>query len=321
MMKHRARSAALIVAMAAAASAAAAQERPAPRSPDTDQTVTVARDARLTIENFAGEVVIRTWDRDAVRVLARHSSRVKVSIRNSPSVVSVSSGGGHGPASVDYEITAPASMPVTIDGVYNFVNIEGAQAEVSATTVRGDIHVKGGTGFVTAKSIEGQVIVDGARGRISAESVNEGVRITGSSGDIVATTTNGDITMMNVEAKSVEADTVNGDITLEGGLAGGRFRFTTHNGDITLSVPETASATFNVRTYNGSFRTNLPLKGDAPADAQRGRRVTFTLGSGATEVNIETFQGSVRIQRPGTSGQRGGKDKAKAKDEDVTPAA
>jgi hypothetical protein len=287
---------------------APAQGTRAPRAPDTDETVDVARGARLNVNNFAGEVVIRTWDRDALRVAARHSSRIKVAIRNTPAAVSVSSSSSSGIASVDYEITAPAWMPVKVDGTYNFVSIEGAQAEVSATTVRGDIVVKGGTGFVTARSIEGEVVVEAARGRINVASVNERIRITGSSGDIVAETTNGDISMTDVEARSVEAGTVNGNLTFQGSLNSGRYRFTTHNGNITLRVPETASATFSVRSYQGSFRTSLPLKGAEPADVRRGRRVTFTLGSGSAEVELETFNGTIRIQRPGAS-QPGSRDK------------
>ena len=45
-------------------------------------------------------------------------------------------------------------MPVKVDGTYAFVMMDGAQNEVSAETVRGDIVIKGGTGFVTAKTIE-----------------------------------------------------------------------------------------------------------------------------------------------------------------------
>ena len=47
----------------------------------TDQTVAVQKGTRLDISNFAGEVVIRTWDRDAVRVEVEHSDRESVDIR------------------------------------------------------------------------------------------------------------------------------------------------------------------------------------------------------------------------------------------------
>ena len=288
-------------ALLCAGSALAQQPQRERRAPDTDQTVNVTRGARLTIDNVAGDVVIHTWDRDALRVMARHSVRTKVSIRNTPTAVVVTSSGSHGIGATEFEITAPAWMPLKVEGTYNNVSIEGAQSEVSASTIRGDIMVKGGSGFVTATSIEGEVIVEGAKGRIHAESVNEGIRITGSSGDIVAETTNGDISLTRVDAKSVEAGSVNGDVTFEGTLTGRRYRFTTHNGDISLIVPESANASFRVRLYNGDFRTNLPLTGATPPEARHGRRVTFTLGSGSAEVELESFGGTIRIQRPGTT--------------------
>lgn len=288
-----------MLALFSGPAAAAAQNRPQ-RAPDTDQTVDVARGTRLIVNNFAGEVVVRSWDRDAVRVAARHSSRTRVNVRTTAAGVSVGASSSSGVASVDYEITAPGWMPIKVDGTYNHVSIEGVQGEISASTVRGDILVKGGTGFVTAKSIEGEVIVDGARGRINVESVNERIRITNASGDIVAQTTNGDIALASVTASSIDAGTVNGDVTFEGTLSGGRHRFATHNGDITLAIPESSSATFSVRTYNGDFSTNLPLTGASPADARRGRRAIFTLGGGAAEVEMETFGGEIRILRPGS---------------------
>jgi len=301
----------VLISLAAMASAQTVQPgqpgRPQ-RAPDTDQTVDVTRGTRLSIDNFAGEVVLRTWNRDALRVVARHSSRTKVLIRTRNGVASIDAQGSMGPASVDYEITAPAWMAVKIDGTYNYVSIEGTQAEVTASTVRGDITIKGGTGFVTAKSVEGQVTVDGAKGRLNVESVNEGVSLANCSGDIVVTTTNGDISMINVSATSAEATTVNGDITFDGTLSGGRYRMATHNGDIIVAVPETSNATFSVRTYNGSFNTAFPLKGGNTADARRGRRVTYTLGSGEAEVELETFSGGIRIARPGSIKSRQGRE-------------
>jgi DUF4097 and DUF4098 domain-containing protein YvlB len=279
--------------------AAGAQNR-AQRAADTDQTVDVVKGARLSVNNFAGEVVIKVWEKNAVRVTARHSSRTKVAIRNSDTAVAIGSSSSTGVASVDMEITAPTWMPVKVDGTYNFVSVEGAQAEVAVETVRGDIVIKGGTGFVTAKSIEGEVIVEGARGRINVSSVNEGIRITGASGDITAETTNGSISLAKVEAKVVEVTTVNGDVSYEGNLAtGGRYRFATHNGDIVLTVPETSSATFVVRTYNGDFVNNLGLKGSG--EGRRGRRVTYELGGGSAQVEMESFGGDIRVRKPGTT--------------------
>jgi hypothetical protein len=273
-----------------------------PGAPETDETVAVQKGARLVVNNFAGEVVVHTWDRDSVHVTARHRTRTKVNIRQTASGLTISASGTMGPASsVDYDITAPAWMPVRVEGTYNFVTVEGAQAEVSAESVRGDIVVKGGAGFVTAKSIQGEIVVEGSRGRIAAQSVNEAIRITDSTGEITAESTNGAITMTRCSAQSVDASTVNGDITYDGSLAAsGHYQFSTHNGDVSLSIPEGANATFTVRTYNGEFRSDLPLKGASPEDLRRGRRVQMTLGSGAADVNIESFGGSIRIRKAGS---------------------
>jgi DUF4097 and DUF4098 domain-containing protein YvlB len=291
------------------AAAPGAQERPS-KPPETDQTLPVTRGARLTVENYAGEVIVRTWSQDSLRVQARHSSRTRVNIRTTEAGILVRAATERGPSeSVDYEITAPAWIPIRIDGHYNFATIEGAQGEVSVASVRGDIVIKGGTGTVTGKSIEGRVLVENARGRITVSSVNEAIRITGANGEISAETTNGDITMTRIESSSVEATTVNGDVTYDGTVAnGGRYRITTHNGDITMTVPESSSATFSARTYNGDFSAStLPLKGPPRSEVRSGKRVVYTLGSGSAEVELESFGGAIRLRRPGASAT--GKDR------------
>mgnify|MGYP003577717125 CR=1 FL=1 len=64
----------------------------APRTgtPQTDQTVPVQRGGRLLVNNFAGDVVIRTWDKDSVRVIARHQARTTVSVRPTSAGLSIS---------------------------------------------------------------------------------------------------------------------------------------------------------------------------------------------------------------------------------------
>ena len=305
-----ARVGALAGLLAICGSAVSAQER-GTRKPQTDRTVTVAKGTRLSVNNDAGEVVLRTWDRDSLRVQASHNARTTIDIQTAGNIVTIRSRAGGGPAGgVDYEITAPVWLPVKVSGQFLYIGIEGAQNEVSAETVRGDIVVKGGSGSVTAKSIQGEVIVEDAKGRINASSVNEGIRITGAIGDVTAESTNGDIILGKIEAKSLEVTTVNGDIRYEGSIgAGGLYRFSTHNGDITMILPETTNATFTVRTYNGDFQSNLPTK--RVGEGRRGQRATYTLGTGGAEVELESFGGEVRLRRPGTVPPPRGRDKEK----------
>lgn len=274
------------------------------RTPDSDQTVDVTRGARLVVDNFAGEVMIRTWNRDALRVQARHSRNTKVSVSSTPAGVVVRAR-QEAPSSVDYTITAPAWMPIKVSGTYVFIDVEGTQGEVSAETTRGDVTIKGGTGLVSAKSIMGDVVIEGASGRITASSVNEEVRITGASGDITAETSNGDISLAQIRSGNVDVSTINGNITFSGPPAErGRYRFTTHNGSISVDVPATANVTFNVRTYEGRFSSSLTLQGPPASEVRRGRRTTFVLGTGSAEMELESFGGSIRIG-PRPSGSPG----------------
>ncbi len=289
-------SATLIAALAANAPA---QDRATTRPPQTDQTVTVPRDARLIVENFAGEVVIRAWDGDTLRVQARHASRARINIRTVPSGIRISSSAERGPAgSIDYEITAP--------------RLDADQDRRPVQLRHHRRHASGGRGGDRARRrhrqgwqrCHGEVDRgrrDGRRreGRITASSVNESVTVTGSSGEIWAETVNGPITLQRIDSGNVEAGTINGDITYDGTAASaGRYRLTTHNGSIIVGVPETASATFSVRTYNGSFNSNLPVKGDG--NVRSGRRVVYTLGNGNAEFELESFSGSIRLRKPGT---------------------
>jgi hypothetical protein len=296
------------VLMIATLAAPAPQERQG-RAPQTDETVAVTKGARLTVDNFAGEVVIKAWDRDSLRVQAHHGGRTKVSIRTTPGAVIVGAQQST-PTSVDYEITAPAWMPIKVVGTYIFISIEGAQSEVSAETTRGDVVVRGGTGTVTAKSIQGEVTVEGARGRVIASSVNEGVHAIGVSGELSVETTNGDISLTQMKSQSIEASTINGDIEFEGTPADrGRYVFTTHNGDINVAVPESSNVSFSVRTYNGSFSPGLKVSGPPRSEVRQGRRTTYTLGNGSAEMELETFGGSIRLLTPGSLKSRSTKDK------------
>jgi DUF4097 and DUF4098 domain-containing protein YvlB len=165
-------------------------------------------------------------------------------------------------------------------------------------TVQGEIVVEGGEGLVSLQSVEGRVALRGAKGRIEVHSVNEDLLIAASSGDVTAETVNGEIVLERVDATGLAASTVNGDIEYDGPLRnGGRYALSSHNGDLTLTVAEGTNAAVSVSTFNGEFESEFPV---TLTEARKGKRFSFTLGSGSAQVSLESFQGSIRLVRPGS---------------------
>jgi hypothetical protein len=277
-------------------------------APRTDTTVAVPAGTRLVIENFAGEVVVGTWSKNAVRIEADHSARSTIEIERDGSTLAVRPRGRHGAvSSVDFRITAPASVALEISGTYTDVTVQGSKAEIAVETVRGDVSVTGGAGHIALESVEGEVALEGGRGRAELNSVNAGVRVKDHDGDLVAETVNGEIVLEDVRGASVAASTVNGDVLYDGEMrGGGRYSFATHNGDITVALQAQPNVTVSVATFSGDFYSSFPVK---VTSTHRNKRMRFTLGSGSAELELESFQGAIRIEQRGGTGM----DRARGK--------
>lgn len=264
--------------------------------PQADTTFAVERSQRLEVNAHAGEIVVRAWNRNAVRVRAELRAGARLAVDRSSASVSVHARGERGERA-DYEITVPAWMGVNLHGVNTTMTVDGVQAPIRAETVNGNITVKGGEGLVSLNTVEGSVILESAKGRIDVESVNADVTVRNAEGEVRAETVNGGVTLAGMRSESVEASTVNGDMVYEGTIrAGGRYRLVTHNGDVTIMLPAGADARVSVSTFQGDFQSDFPVT----LTERRGKRFDFTLGSGSAAIDLESFQGTIRLVRPGT---------------------
>src|SRR5438552_3602760 len=269
----------------------------APPLAQTDTTIPVRPGARLDVNNFGGSIAVSTWAKSAVRVQAEHSSRDRVQVSGSEAVVSVKSTGRLGPSQViDYTITVPVSMALALSGVYADITVEGSQGEITAETVQGEVKVTGGSGFVSLRSVNGEVTLEKARGRIALNTVNEGITLRDASGDVAAETVNGDVRLERSESGNVEANTVNGGIVYDGTIKeSGRYRFATHDGDLAIAIPENASVAVSVSTFDGDFEACFPVT----LTGKTKHRFSFTIGSGSARLELESFNGDIKLCRPG----------------------
>jgi hypothetical protein len=264
-----------------------------------DTTLTVGRGQRLDVNSYGGEITVRAWAQNAVRVEASTSEQDRVEVSGSSSAVSVRTQSRHGPTeSLALRISVPSWMALTLHGVNTTVKVEGVRAPISVETVEGEVDVSGGEGLISLRSVQGSVTLRGAKGRITVNSVNEDVAVSRSAGDVVAQTVNGEIDLQLVDATSIDANTVNGDVVYSGPIrSGGRYAFSTHNGDITLTVAEGTNASVAVSTFSGEFESEfpVPLRG-----TRKGKGFNFTLGTGTAQVTLESFQGTIQLVRPGS---------------------
>lgn len=264
----------------------------------TDTIIPVERGARLDLENQRGEVVIGTWDRSAVRIIAEHDDREWVAIDKTGSILRVRSRRRMGlPGGIDYRITLPAWMAVKVVGPFSDVSIDGTESDIEAETIQGDIIVRGGGGHISVRSVEGEVELTDSRADIEAGTVNGDITVLRGRGMVRLNAVNGDIDLTDLRSDWVAAATVNGDVDYRGTIDDdGRYRLATHNGDISMTIPESANATVSVSTHSGDLETDFPIQ---LTDFKSGRRFRFVLGSGTAEIEIEAFQGTIELRRPG----------------------
>ena len=273
--------------------------RPSAEVLPIDTTIIVPAGARLDVHPMGGEIIVRTWNRNEVRVRADLSSRQRIEVTHEGSVVKVQTESSRpGPEIVDYEITVPARMDLSLGGVSVDIDVEGTEGQVDATTVNGDIRVIGGTGRLMLQAVNGDVRVEGARGTVDAGAVNGTVRLRNVRGPIDVETVSGRIVLEGIESNSVVASSVSGRIFYDGTIVNdGRYAFSSHSGSITLGVPAGLNATVTVAQVSGSLSSTFQAVQTSNGD--RSRRRTYTIGNGTALIEAETFSGTIRIAQRG----------------------
>lgn len=270
-----------------------------PQQGDTDTTFAVPNGTRLQLQNMTGDVVIGTWDRNEVRVIAEHSRRTTIEVDLSGSVLRLrprsSSGMGLGGVT-DYQLTIPVTMAVDVSGMSANVTITGSRAEVKVGTVSGDIRLTGGVGSINLTTIDGGITVRQAKGRMQLRTASDQIEIEDSEGDINAEAVSGDIRLRRVNGRQIEVQAVSGDVEFEGAIqANGSYYFGTHSGDLTIAIPENANVMIRASASMGDFTASFAL----PASEQASRRrQTFRLGNGSASMEVEVFSGDIALVRP-----------------------
>jgi len=236
---------------------------------------------RVTINNFAGDVVVTTWDESRVEVRAERTGwgadHEMAQDRAESMPLDVQQRAG------EVRIEAHSAVPSGV-GLLNLQRMTSDLAisvprdvDLSITTKGGDVVVSGHHGQVAVTTSQGDVAIDGATGAVEVETVDGNIILRDcSSAKLGLTTVSGDVTVYltaqpggdyrlrsaegDVAANlapgsgiEVELETVRGNLTAGGGMTvlvrqPGHLRGAVHGA---ADAGQTAPATLRIVTING----------------------------------------------------------------------
>jgi hypothetical protein len=259
-----------------------------------DTTVAVQSGGRLEVSNFSGSVTVNSWSRDAVRVRVHSEGNTVVEVEPESGGLQISASDRRGPPGrVDYDITAPAWMPIEVTGPMNDVEVDGSKASVTVETVNGDVTLRGGSGDVELTSVQGQIAVTGASGHLKLSAINQGVTATRVSGQAEIETVNGDILLDDVQLGDLDASSVSGNLWFRGVMRPeGHYQLQSHAGDIQVVMPDQPNARVTVSTYSGELSSDYEI---GLRRLNTKENVSFTLGGGGARLDLESFSGRIQL--------------------------
>ena len=247
-------------------------------SPAGDTTVAVSKGTRLSVNNHAGRITVTAWNRDEVQIRSVSSDDdADIRVERSGNELLVSQRMRYGPSEIDLTINAPAWMALSLQGVETEIVVSGTAAPVRAQSVEGNVTVNGGTDNVSLSSVDGDVSADGVRGNLDIQAVD------------------GDALLDGITSSSVRVSSVDGDIRFNGAIApNGSYAFKTHDGNISIRPVGALNATVTVSTWSGEFESATPV---TISGSQEGKRFSFTVGTGSARIELEAFDGLIRLEK------------------------
>jgi len=279
-----------------------------------DTTVAIGADGRLDLTNARGYVHVKVWDRPAVRIQADLSESDALVITQSGRVLNViarshtgmtrpiwldtvgmrirTPNSGRPTGAVDYEITIPRRLALSVSGLYTNIVIDSVEAAVDVGSYVGDITARGG-GPARLETVAGTIVVDQANGRIDARTLRGDIAVRRTTGDIDAKSVNGSVSFSDNTSARVVGVSYSAPVSYRGPIQPrGRYDLSTQSGPVFVHIPPSSDVTLELAGSPDKVRSCKPLPSASPGSPSRRR---YVYGTGSALMSIDSFEGTVEI--------------------------
>lgn len=283
-----------------------------------EKTEALARSGKVSVGNISGEIEVKTWAEEKVKIDA-----VKVSAASSPEKAKENS------AAVAIEVTKLGDVlrigtkyprrkgfwgDEGVDVTVNYVLWIPDKASVEAKSVSGDVAFTSIGGSIKGKSVSGSISVAGAAAGVDCDSVSGELKLSGVTGDAYLKTVSGGIEVDGIKgaidaesvsgglrfldvsaARTVSAKTVSGNVVYQGLInPQGRYSLKSHSGNIRLTLPADSSFEFEAKTFSGTIDSDFEVQMSGKLSP---REVRGSVNGGGAYITLTSFSGSIDLRK------------------------
>ena len=266
-----------------------------------DTTFRMDKGGVVDLATNSGDIIVTGTTGTEVRVRAT-SSDGRVRLRASATLATLRATPDHG--DVRYEVSVPAGVRVLMHTNSGNLTASGVKGDIEAVNLSGDIRLTDISGLAKVETVSGDVVGSRLLGGARIETTSGDVTLTSGDGEIVVDNTSGTIVLADVRSDAVRAESVSGDVRFQGTIATtGQYEFSSHSGNIRLTLPPSAGALLTLSTYSGSINSDFPITLQQSSSGSEEKQLQFRLGSGSARIVAESFSGNIIITR-GTARDR-----------------
>lgn len=296
------------------------------------KTEGIAGDGKVEIRNISGDVEVKTWDRNEVKIdwlktsrastmekAKEYAAKVKIEVKKEngvlkvwttypkPSIKGLS-------VSVEFKVMIPSQATVNARTVSGDVMLEKIGGKATAETKSGDVKVLGARNGAKAETVSGNVYVVDCQNGVFCKTASGNVNAKNVTGNADLNCVSGDVTAENIRG-AVEADTVSGSVKLMGiseadvvkgkTMSGntiyhgeinptGRYSLEAHSGKVEMAIPSGSAFDLTASTFSGSIKTDFKVMVSGKVSK---KKISGSVNGGGADVNLKTFSGNVYLKK------------------------
>ncbi len=265
-----------------------------------DKTLAVSGTTRIVVASTFGEIEVRGWDRDEVRLEGSLGARstLESSLNGGVLTISARPPQGHSaqaPAATHLVVRVPRAARLDVRSIMAAVTVRDLAGALDVSSDTGDVSVEAVSALVQVTSISGAVTVsDPTPGaRIALADTSGAVAVSGASGTLSWSSISGSVEVKDCAPARADLSSTSGGIRLRCSIKkDASYRISSKYGPIAFHTLARPDARFSLSTRYGSIQNRLAPP-PAGADVRTSR---FTIGRGDAAVTMKTESGSIVLE-------------------------